>query len=234
MEDKSLEKVEDTYSWNTYDEVFKTFLIAMKPARIMDIGAGSGKYGKLVRQLLPDSHITAIEIDVEGVERNQLRKVYDQVATMQTIDFLMTSPKENFDLVIIGDCIEHMLKSTGIDLLNYLNYRSAYVLVITPDGMVMNLEPYFLGHISNWTERDFMWHDNFAVERVGVMQLFLMRGLLRPDMPSLAQFADHVKALQIPLHHDNGSFAKHAELVLKNQMVTWSTEPGTMWSYRPF
>lgn len=228
------EQIIDEYSWNTYDGVFQAFVEGLKPKTVLDIGAGSGKYGKLTRQYAKDAKITAIEIDVEGTIRHKLNEVYDHVVTVQAAEFLMKNPKENFDLVIIGDCIEHMPKSVGIDLLNYLNYRAAYVFIITPDGMVMNKDPYYLGHISNWTERDFMWHDNFAFERVGVMQLFLMRGLLRPDLPSMAQFADHFKALQLPLYRDDGDFHKNADLTLVNQGFKWSNPDGSLGAYRPF
>ncbi|TDR32173.1 methyltransferase domain-containing protein [Hydromonas duriensis] len=229
-----LNTIQDDYSWNTYDEVFKHFVSVLKPNAVLDIGAGSGKYGKLVRQVMPEAKISGVEIDEEGAKRNQLEQIYDEVITIPTTDFLMKHPDKNFDLVVIGDCIEHMFKSVGLDLLNYLNYRSAYVLIITPDGMVMNKDPYYLGHISNWTERDLMWHDNFGHERVGVMQLFLMRGLLRPDLPTLGQFNDYLKSIPLPLYHDNGAFQKNFELTLVNQMFKWESTPGTLHSYRPF
>ena len=228
------DQIEDGYSWNTYDDVFRTIVAGLNPKTVMDIGAGSGKYGKMTRKIAPDAKITAVEIDVEGTIRHKLDQTYDQVVTVQAADFLMKNPNENFDLVIIGDCIEHMPKSVGIDLLNYLNYRAAYVVIITPDGMVMNKDPYYLGHTSNWTERDFMWHDNFGYDRVGVMQLFLMRGLLRPELPDMGSMNEHIKAQALPLHLDNGQFYKNAEFTLVNQMFKWQNPNGSWGAYRPF
>ena len=43
-----------------------------------------------------------------------------------------------FDLVIIGDCIEHMRKSDGVDLLNFLMYRSGYICVIYPEAYIQD------------------------------------------------------------------------------------------------
>ena len=62
------------------------------------------------------------------MERFDLRSLYDEVILGDAVD-LTNDPKVRFDLVIIGDCIEHMRKSDGVDLLNFLMYRSGYICV---------------------------------------------------------------------------------------------------------
>ena len=37
------DQIEDGYSWNTYDDVFRTIVAGLNPKTVMDIGAGSGK-----------------------------------------------------------------------------------------------------------------------------------------------------------------------------------------------
>jgi len=45
-----------------------------------------------------------------------------------------------YDAVILGDCIEHMRKSVGLDLLNFLVYRSRIIVVKFPVQMIQ--DPY--------------------------------------------------------------------------------------------
>jgi hypothetical protein len=86
----------------------------------------------------------------------------------------------NFDTVIIGDCIEHLKKSEGLDLLNFLVYRSRWILVQYP---VKYLQNTFEGkhqeaHISVWGDKDFY---SFDIEKklVAEQQKFvLIKGYL--------------------------------------------------------
>lgn len=223
------------FSWVTFDESFLHFVKMIQPERVLDIGAGSGKYGKLVRSIKSDVHITGVEIDQGVIAKHNLHSIYDEMAPELAMDFLLKNPLKNFDLVIIGDCIEHMKKSEGIDLLNLLNYRSSFIYVVTPDGMVMNKDPYYFGHISNWTERDLMWHDNFAYDRVSVLQVFLMRGLLRTNHPSMAHIINEINAKEFLLctPNDEGS-QKKLRLTYVDQMKCWEISPGVRGGYRAF
>ncbi len=168
----------DAYSWPIFDQITTRTAELIGPATVLDIGAGSGKYGRLLREALPQARLTALEVDADVAQRNELGAIYDEVINLTAADFMRGHPTRVFDLAIIGDCIEHMTKSEGIDLLNFLTYRSGYTLIITPEAMVMSLEPFYRGHNSVWTERDFSWHDNWAFARVVEMQLFLLRGYL--------------------------------------------------------
>ena len=224
----------DDYSWSTYDDAFLRLVEIIQPERVLDIGAGSGKYGKLVRKMKKDAHITGIEIDQDVIKNEKLDTIYDDIAGKLALEFLLTNPLKNYDLVVIGDCIEHMKKSEGIDLLNLLNYRSSFVFVVTPDGMVMNKDPYYFGHISNWTERDFMWHDNFAYERASVLQMFLMRGLLKPEYPTMQAIVNDFNQRKYPLYTQNNFMEKYLELTYVDQMKTWPLENGMKGGYRAF
>lgn len=168
----------DAYSWPIFDQVATRIAELIGPATVLDIGAGSGKYGQLLREILPTAQLTALEVDADVAQRNELGAIYDEVINLTSTDFMRQHPTRSFDLVIIGDCIEHMAKSEGIDLLNFLTYRSGYTLIVTPEAMVISLEPFYRGHNSVWTERDFAWHDNWAFARVVELQLFLLRGYL--------------------------------------------------------
>jgi SAM-dependent methyltransferase len=176
---------DDAYSWDTFDKVLMRIAQLTRPTTVLDIGAGSGKYGELFREVATKARLTGIEIDTEVAERNGLAKIYDEVLNLDAIDAMAQLSHREFDLCIIGDCIEHMRKTEGLDLLNFLTYRCKYILIIAPEAMKMNLKPFYRGHNSVWTARDFHWHDNWAVGRVVIQQLFVLRGYLQAEVPLL-------------------------------------------------
>ena len=72
---------------------------------------------------------TAVVIDSSYVKEFNLSDLYAEVIIDDAIN-LIKDPRIRYDLVIIGDCIEHMRKSDGLDLLNFLIYRSGYICVV--------------------------------------------------------------------------------------------------------
>lgn len=148
------------YSSRLLDEKIAKILKNISPEIIFDIGAGAGKYGKIARNNL--SHLeklVAIEIDQDYIEKFKLKDIYDEVKCMSAMDLIDQSFYDtNFGTVIIGDCIEHLKKSEGVDLLNFLVYRSKWILVQYP---VKYLQNTFEGkhqeaHISVWDDHDFV------------------------------------------------------------------------------
>jgi SAM-dependent methyltransferase len=154
------------YSSGLFDLDVERFIRAAQPRAVLDVGAGSGKYGVLVRRVSPQTHLTAIEIDLEYVERFKLREIYDDVL-VSDVETLMRDVDGEFDIVILGDVIEHLRKSVGIDLLNFLIYRARRILVIFP---LRYRQGAFEGraheaHISVWSPSDFQWCSATSEER---------------------------------------------------------------------
>lgn len=148
------------YSSGTFDEEVATIIRAMSPSTVLDIGAGAGRYGHLIKKVSPQAHVTALELDAEYIARFQLRQVYD-VVRQDDVESLFRNVDTEYDLVILGDVIEHLRKSVGIDLLNFLVYRSRRILVIFP---LRYRQGAFEGrsqeaHISVWGPTDFQWCD---------------------------------------------------------------------------
>jgi hypothetical protein len=153
------------YSSAALDQVSETLIRNLPLGRCLDIGPGAGKYGKLVRSIHPSAHTMAIEIDAEYIDRFELRAVYDEVLCGPASLLFDGDLDIAYDLVIIGDCLEHMRKSEGVDLLNFLAYRSKYIFVVYP---VRWIQGSWGGHrseahISVWSESDFAWLDNVTV-----------------------------------------------------------------------
>ena len=145
---------------------------------VLDIGPGEGKYGKLVRGVRPDAKLIGVELDADYVEEYRLRDLYDEVWVMDAGD-LINDANRVFDAVIIGDCIEHMRKSVGLDLLNFLVYRSKVILVKFPLQMPQNAWEGHASeaHLSVWSRHDFNGMDCLFVER-NFICLAVVRGYL--------------------------------------------------------
>jgi hypothetical protein len=168
------------FSYNVFDDYVETLFKLLKPLRICDIGAGAGKYGTIARRVAAQenfsTHLTAIEIDPAYVKRFNLAKIYDEVI-MEDAICMIHKPRLRFDFVIFGDCIEHMRKSIGVDLINFLIYRSGYICVIYPDACVQDdWEGHAAeAHISTWGLEDFKsW--NTLHHRSSKINLFLIKG----------------------------------------------------------
>ncbi len=82
-------------------------ILAKEPKSILDLGAGAGTYGRLLRPSLPDTHMTAVEIHAAYVSEHKLWRCYDSViiGDIRSCDIPMA------DVVILGDVLEHMTLS---------------------------------------------------------------------------------------------------------------------------
>src|SRR5205823_14385763 len=96
---------------------------------------------------------------------------------------------ETYDLVVIGDCIEHLRKSDGIDLLNFLVYRTKYLWVIYPERMVQGRWEGHKSeaHISAWSDADFAWMDCLIVRRANMVAVAANGYLLDPTVDAKVQ-----------------------------------------------
>ena len=61
------------YSWSTFDALTQQVVKTINPKRILDIGAGGGKYGALLKDVVPECELTALECDDAAFP--QLREV---------------------------------------------------------------------------------------------------------------------------------------------------------------
>lgn len=162
------------------DGTTKKLLKRIKVNRFLDIGAGAGKYGKMVSFFHPDAEKIAVEIDETYVKDFELEKIYNQVWVMPAINLISEKIDESYDLVIIGDCFEHMRKSEGIDLLNFLVYRSKYILIHYPDRYIQETVDGHIheAHISIWSEYDFYGFDYLLIKN-GFIHTYAINGYLQ-------------------------------------------------------
>lgn len=74
-----------------------------KQEKVLDVGFGSGLYGKLLRTFYYQN-IDGIDIFGEHLEESGLQFIYDNIFIEDILDFDF----EFYDLIIMGDVLEHI------------------------------------------------------------------------------------------------------------------------------
>ena len=155
---------------------YKTFL---------DIGAGYCKMGMLVRvNKGAEAKITGIDIN-RAMETNMASAGYDEIVVGDAVMWLFDNPDRCFDCVFICDCLEHLRKSDGIDVLNHLTIRSKKIVLKIP---LNNKDSYLFqtgqneynseAHISIWGAADFLPFPH-SYDLDGAMQYVVITGYRR-------------------------------------------------------
>lgn len=125
------------------------------PRTVLDVGPGYGKYGVLLREYLdPDpERIEAVEAWEPYIAAHRLRGIYDDVFACDALRFTERD-LSSYDLVNMGDVIEHMDKQ---EALAFLGRCPRWVVVATPlahfdtgPGL-----PPTEAHVSHWERADF-------------------------------------------------------------------------------
>jgi phospholipid N-methyltransferase len=155
------------YSSGVFDSDVEGFLQTHSARYYLDLGPGYGKYGRMIRRVNDSAVIAAIECDEDYVSRFDLEHIYDVVHRGRLEMTPDEFPDLTCDIVIVGDVIEHLKKSDGLDLLNYLMYRCRYCLIVYPHKY---LQYSWRGraaeaHRSVWREADFEQFDATVVSR---------------------------------------------------------------------
>lgn len=176
------------YSDASFDKRVEKFLASHSFCNYLDIGPGAGKYGKIIRKVHPEAIIEAIEVDKSYIKQFNLKTIYNKVYHSQVEKYFIGKNTYMTEVVIIGDCIEHLKKSDGIDLLNFLVYRTHYIVVIFPSKYIQfPLDGHEREtHISIWSKHDFVPFDHkfftkktdFPDGKTLVMNLAIIKGFL--------------------------------------------------------
>lgn len=163
------------YSSNSGKPVIRTILSRLDkhaykgaPLKALDIGCGSGTYPKLIKEVMTSKvHWTGIEIWEPYVEQFGLNKLYDTLhiePALDVLDRLFADIKldENaldklYDLIFIGDVLEHMTRDVAKDVLETCKRLLAprgVMIVSVPIGSYPQDEymgnPYE-AHVDTWT-----------------------------------------------------------------------------------
>jgi hypothetical protein len=97
-----------------------------KETKILDVGAGSGTYGHLLRNHY--DRIDALEIFPEYIKMFHLESVYSNVYTGNILTFDVSE----YDYIIMGDVLEHILPKYAMNLLRIFNILDKKMLIAVP------------------------------------------------------------------------------------------------------
>lgn len=105
---------------------------------ILDVGAGQGKYGRL----LPEYVVDACEVWRPYVDEYRLRDVYREVFICDVREFVASAyfDAEVYDVVVLGDVLEHLPRADAEDLLSLICELTHEVLVVIPYRYVQGPE----------------------------------------------------------------------------------------------
>jgi len=192
-------------SFPCFDHATQQLLEWLAPATALDIGAGAGKYARLLAQAAPGCRRTALEVEARHVAQFGLDALYEEVVVEDAWSWCRRCADRRFDVVIAGDCLGHMPKSVGLDLLNAVVYRSAWVLVLAPEFVTRHAaaDSPSESHVSVWSERDFQWHDRWAWDNCRAMSWILMRGY-QPSAYTLEAVVQRFNAARLLVHDFDG------------------------------
>jgi tetratricopeptide (TPR) repeat protein len=148
-------------------------ILQLNPASVLDVGCGFGLWGFLCREYLdvfcervqPEQwkvRIDAVEVFEPYIQAHQ-RALYDSIIVADIRD---AAPRlDSYDLIIVGDMIEHLDKAEGMEVLECL-YEKAHkaLLVNVPIGSGWD-HPEKHGnpaelHRSEWAVEDFAQFPN--------------------------------------------------------------------------
>lgn len=141
------------------------WIVRLQPASVLDIGVGFGKWGFLAREYTDINAHRYQRADwrvrIEGVEAfpgyatPTYDYIYDKIHYGDLREILPTLG--TFDLVIIGDVIEHFEKDAGLELIRQLRQLCQHVLLSSPTVFFTQelFDNEFERHRSIWTVDDF-------------------------------------------------------------------------------
>jgi SAM-dependent methyltransferase len=119
-------------------------LMKIAPARVLDIGCGFGRWGMLTREfgelwqgrVFPDQW--SLQVDaIEGFAKNICeyhKYFYNNIRIGDAAELATDDVLQQYDLVIMGDMLEHLERKAGEALLERAIRNAVYVLVNVPLG----------------------------------------------------------------------------------------------------
>lgn len=157
----------------SFAENIPTILEAVQevnPRKVLDVGAGFGKYGLLVREqylsnkaksgdLSPrdDMIVNAIEDNMYFLNSDRIWKIYNSVFIRPVEDVHTLAFCIHYDLTLLIDVIEHWTIQEAVDRVHMLLSYSDNILISTPKHVSMYKESFYGDNRHHITQYDNMF-----------------------------------------------------------------------------
>jgi predicted TPR repeat methyltransferase len=108
--------------------------IAPTITRVLDIGAGSGTYAKMLKvnhKVCNSAHWTGVEVWEPYIEKYKLKDLYD-ILINQDARNLNWNDIGQVDVTFAGDVLEHMTKQEAVELVEKILDHSRYLVISIP------------------------------------------------------------------------------------------------------
>ena len=192
-------------------------VVRMQPRTVLDVGVGYGKWGLLVRESLDwlqdrhdpatwQTHITGLEA-FEDYTSPLYGWVYDEIIYDDIVHYARDCPP--YDLVVMGDVIEHLPKQEGLAVLETLLAKCRNVVVATPVDFFTQdiLDNPWEQHHSLWSLADFRpW--TFDYDVVGKVCVVAALAGVGATYPTPRQTQASEAAYRLPGMSHQGTAAK--------------------------
>lgn len=76
------------YSSFIFDDAIAEIIKLVCPKTFLDLGAGAGKYGSMVKEIDPSIETIAVEIEENYLEKFNLRSIYHKIWNIPVINLI--------------------------------------------------------------------------------------------------------------------------------------------------
>lgn len=103
-------------------------IVELQPKTFLDIGAGEGTYGTLVKEHSPETIRHGVEIWAPYIKTYGLEDIYHKIHVCDARIFF----DYNYDLVILGDVLEHMSREDAVKLWSRVSSMARAAIISIP------------------------------------------------------------------------------------------------------
>lgn len=192
------------FSQNVFDKDFLDWFLELKPKpkRVLDLGCGAGKYGRIIKNQVDENiYLVGYEKEPTYISRFPLQESYNEISQVDIATIPDWDRFGFYDVCILGDVIEHLRKSDGIDLINFLLYRCRWIWIVYPTAAIQVVaDQPTETHRSIWQAKDFPI-GGYVVKHLARngKELIILRGLLSLETANIPAITKQIiqKSIQL-------------------------------------
>lgn len=128
-------------SSSLFDNCIRQAVSLTRPADILELGCGAGKFGGILQSANYQANLKAVQKLFSPDDEAALRaKGYSQIIDSDILDYYREGFDQRYDLIVALDVIEHFLYSDVLSIVNFTLYRADYMLLVWPSAHSQNAD----------------------------------------------------------------------------------------------